>query len=35
MLNGSALLLAAFVGVTASWLVVGIVGVAIYRRKQR
>jgi hypothetical protein len=34
VLDGSALLLAAFVGITASWLLVGIFGVAIYRRNK-
>jgi hypothetical protein len=33
VLDGSVLLLAAFVAITASWLLVGIFGVAIYRRK--
>jgi hypothetical protein len=32
VLDGSALLLGGFVALTASWFLVGIVGVAIYRR---
>jgi hypothetical protein len=32
VLDGTALLLGGFVAVTACWLVVGIVGVAMYRR---
>jgi hypothetical protein len=32
VLDGSALLLGGFVAVTASWLLVGIVGLAVYRR---
>ena len=35
MLHGDVVLLAAFVFVTASWLVVGIAGLAIYRRAGR
>jgi len=34
VLDGDVLLLAAFVGVTASWLLVGIFGVAMYRSKK-
>jgi hypothetical protein len=34
VLDGSALLLAAFVAVTTSWLLVGIAGVAMYSRKK-
>jgi hypothetical protein len=32
VLDGTALLLGVFVAITACWLVVGIAGVAIYRR---
>jgi hypothetical protein len=34
VLDGTALLLAGFVVVTTGWLVVGIVGVAVYRRRK-